>query len=107
LNSQIANEPNPVKKNIMQKMKKKQLAKVFAYNILKLLKDRYWAIFEAIVKSNQQDFNTLITVIDRQAFWDDVINFLSLKNGFVSEENLLHLKDDQDTLFNLTKLYGI
>jgi len=57
--------------------------------------------------SNEDDFNTLITVIDRQAFWDDVLSFLSKKNNFVSEENLLHLKDDQSTLFNLTKLYGI
>jgi len=64
-------------------------------------------MFEAVKDCRDQDMVKCISFFPVQVFWEQCRLFLCVKNKFVSEKNLVHLKQDPMTLLNLYKIYSV
>jgi hypothetical protein len=53
------------------------------------------------------DMMQVIKGVDVDMIWTECVNFLTKENKYISEANLLHLKDDSALLLNIYTLYQL
>jgi len=47
----------------------------------------------------------VVKEVDIEVVWSDCLQFLAYEAGYISEQNMIHMKDDAVTLVNLYRLY--
>ena len=82
-----------------------QLKKDYRKFVIDCITKEYWRAFDALVGATDLEMELVIHSFNNNAFYREAKEFLVIRGKFMSEDHLIHLKEDPKTILSLYRMF--
>ena len=72
---------------------------------IEMMIKEYWRVYEALVSSTDADMDLVIQSFNVSQFYREAREFIVHRCAFMSEDHLIHLKEDPKTILSLYRIF--
>ena len=82
-----------------------QLKKDYRKFVIDCITKEYWRAFDALVGATDLEMELVIHSFNNNVFYKEAKEFLVIRGKFMSEDHLIHLKEDPKTILSLYRMF--
>ena len=91
--------------SMMDKRRTMQFKKDYRRFFVEQMVKEYWRAYEALVGSSDADMDKVIQSFNISQFYREAREFIVYRCKFMSEDHLIHLKEDPKTILSLYRIF--